>query len=196
MAVIERLRCGLRWVMLELTERVSLVWLGSSFAAGIVVFALCYYGLNSCSPTDGVLSADGASRASFSDCIYFSVVTVSSLGYGDWRPLGWSKLLAGTEVLFGLSMMGIILAKVTSNRLSYHVRRLFRSDAQRQFEKMSEGFDKLNDDLTMHLTETTRLFQRAPSSPSPQPQETTALATAFSALWQICTGNLSPQRTI
>lgn len=42
----------------------------------------------------------------FLDCLYFSVVTFTTLGYGDILPLGISKLFAGLEALLG----GFVLA--------------------------------------------------------------------------------------
>ena len=49
--------------------------------------------------------------------IYFSIVTISSLGYGDMHPMGFSKALVCIEVLIGLAVIGIMIAKVTSRRL-------------------------------------------------------------------------------
>ena len=73
--------------------------------------------------------------------IYFSVVTVSSLGYGDMHPMGFSKVLICMEVLMGLAVIGIMIAKVTSRRLTYHVERLFSFDAQKRLEDIAAKFD-------------------------------------------------------
>jgi len=44
------------------------------------------------------------------DHIYFSIVTFSTLGYGDMRPEGMViKLLANLESLLGISMMGLFI---------------------------------------------------------------------------------------
>ena len=40
------------------------------------------------------------------DLVYFSVVTYTSLGYGDILPLGQVRLIAGVESLAGLLMIG------------------------------------------------------------------------------------------
>lgn len=51
------------------------------------------------------------------DYIYFSIVTFTSLGYGDIHPVGlWGKLIACTEITFGLIMFGILLTLI-GNRL-------------------------------------------------------------------------------
>ncbi|KXF82180.1 ion channel [Enterovibrio coralii] len=37
----------------------------------------------------------------FSDCLYYSVVTFTTLGYGDFIPIGMSRLVAATEAFTG-----------------------------------------------------------------------------------------------
>ena len=40
------------------------------------------------------------------DCVYFSVVTYTSLGFGDHVPVGHARLIAGVEALNGLMLIG------------------------------------------------------------------------------------------
>jgi hypothetical protein len=40
------------------------------------------------------------------DSVYFSAMTYSTVGYGDVLPLGPVRLLAGTEGLIGLVLIG------------------------------------------------------------------------------------------
>jgi hypothetical protein len=42
----------------------------------------------------------------FTDYLYFSTSTYSSLGYGDVYPLGGLRLMAGIETIAGLVMIG------------------------------------------------------------------------------------------
>lgn len=37
----------------------------------------------------------------FFDCLYYSVVTFTTLGYGDFIPIGLSRLVAATEAFTG-----------------------------------------------------------------------------------------------
>ena len=112
-----------------------------SLRAYLVVFAVVVIG---CGWLYSYLTAHGhgvnASPLGFLDGVFFSIVTVTSLGYGDLYPVGFSRVIAGAEVLFGLAFMGIMIAKVTSRRLSYHVQRLFVSDAQRRLDDFEEKF--------------------------------------------------------
>ena len=43
---------------------------------------------------------------SFINCLYFSTETYTSLGFGDLVPIGPVRLLAGTETLNGLLLIG------------------------------------------------------------------------------------------
>lgn len=42
----------------------------------------------------------------FMDCLYFSAVTYTSLGFGDHIPLSHLRLIAGVEALNGLLLIG------------------------------------------------------------------------------------------
>ncbi|MBS0543582.1 MAG: two pore domain potassium channel family protein [Proteobacteria bacterium] len=48
----------------------------------------------------------GAASASFSNCMYLSAETYTSLGFGDLTPTGPVRMLAGTEALLGLLLIG------------------------------------------------------------------------------------------
>lgn len=98
--------------------------------------------------------------------IYFSIVTVSSLGYGDMHPMGISKALACAEVLIGLAVIGIMIAKVTSQPLRNHVSRLFSSDAQKRLEKIAVEFETSQARLAEIISELEGAYQSTPQSAS------------------------------
>lgn len=54
----------------------------------------------------GLESFSGLPVTGFLDCLYFSVVTYTSLGFGDQVPLSHARLLAGVEALNGLLLIG------------------------------------------------------------------------------------------
>jgi len=37
--------------------------------------------------------------------LYFSAITFTTVGYGDWHPVGWARLFAATEALSGITIM-------------------------------------------------------------------------------------------
>jgi len=46
----------------------------------------------------------------FPDSLYFSLITFTTLGYGDFRPLeGWGRILAGSEAFIGAFMMALFV---------------------------------------------------------------------------------------
>jgi len=59
----------------------------------------------------GIVSPDGSSdQINFIDYIYFSAVTFSTLGYGDFRPAeGAARLFAGLEALIGNLHLGFLV---------------------------------------------------------------------------------------
>lgn len=158
-----------RWVedrLVDLVEKVSTLYYIAIFATAVICFGLFYYLLTQCG--HGIGQDDTAlDNATIFTGIYFSIVTISSLGYGDMHPMGISKILACIEVLFGLVMIGIMIAKVTSQRLSYRVKRLFVFEAQKRLENFAEEFNKLQRDFakiatkseTAHFEEVVRVFQ-------------------------------------
>lgn len=54
----------------------------------------------------GAGSLAGTLGFSFINCLYFSAETYTSLGFGDLVPVGPVRLLAGTETLNGLLLVG------------------------------------------------------------------------------------------
>lgn len=41
--------------------------------------------------------------------IYFSIVSWTTLGYGDYQPLGWVRIIASLEALIGYIFMGVVI---------------------------------------------------------------------------------------
>lgn len=58
----------------------------------------------------------GAERT-FQECLYFSIVTITTLGYGDITPQGTiGQLVCASEPLFGIVLIGLFLNSVASAR--------------------------------------------------------------------------------
>ena len=64
-------------------------------AALTLLFALVYALLNTYSPSNGLVSSDSHERIVFLTCVYFSVVTESTLGDGVISPHGAARAVVG-----------------------------------------------------------------------------------------------------
>lgn len=60
----------------------------------------------------GILNTDGVLVKEESEAFYFSVVTWTTLGYGDFRPSIPARPYAAMEALLGYLYMGIFIGKV------------------------------------------------------------------------------------
>ena len=134
-------------LMIKLIEDIRLIYYFYCFVGIVVVFALAYYYLTPLS--NGIYSSNiKLSEITLGNAVYFSVVTISSLGYGDFQPLGFGKVLASVQVLIGLLFIGIMIAKLTSFRLSYHVSRLYGSELHRSLNGYFDDFVQISLELS------------------------------------------------
>lgn len=152
-------------ILVFLVEDVSLLVYSLIFAMIVIGFGIVYTLLT---PFGHGIAQNliPLSDVSLFGGIYFSVVTVSSLGYGDMHPVGFSKALAGLEVFTGLTVIGIMIAKVTSQRLSYHVSRLFSSDAQKRLENIATEIDNVTYKFKKITQEYGSYYQSTPNGKS------------------------------
>ncbi|MFB0552317.1 MAG: ion channel [Phycisphaerae bacterium] len=75
----------------------SFAIIGTLFAFGFMAAGRLGHQLSSCK---------GVCEAGFASCVYFSVVTASTLGYGDLSPMGLMRVLACVEVVEFLTFIG------------------------------------------------------------------------------------------
>ncbi len=114
--------------LLRIVNDVPLAWMFAGIGAVIVGFAGVYWLLGHVGLGLLEFTYETDRLISFGDALYFSLVTVSSLGYGDIRPLGWSRLFVGAEVMLGLAFFGLLVAKISSVKQDYILRRLYYAD--------------------------------------------------------------------
>lgn len=93
----------------------SYVFIVFSFAG---IYSLMVGGQLGTTKSDLIFSAKNLNlnNNSFIDLLYFSTITISTVGYGDISPVGEvPKLVCMLEILLGYFFIGAILALITSN---------------------------------------------------------------------------------
>lgn len=91
------------------------------FTSVFVMFGCAFlYLLGGVNTPEGVIKLDSVSELSqFSkiihdllNCIYFSVVSFTTLGYGDYHPVGWSRVVGASEGFIGAFFMAMFVLTV------------------------------------------------------------------------------------
>jgi len=57
----------------------------------------------------GLLSLDNCVIYDVLDCLYFSIITFTTVGYGDFRPTSDVRLYAGFEALTGVVFFSLFI---------------------------------------------------------------------------------------
>ncbi|UOR13321.1 potassium channel family protein [Halobacillus amylolyticus] len=80
---------------------------------GIIYATLSYQGLIIFAQSPGVFPYSWTKEVARG--VYFSGVTLFTVGYGDLMPIGWGRLVAVFEALIGYTLPAAIVAKVWQN---------------------------------------------------------------------------------
>lgn len=139
--------------LLHLVNEVSLAGLFMAMIATVLAFGTAFYFAGQQGLLDFMWETD--QTVGFLDALYFSVVTISSLGYGDIRPLGWARLLVGMEVFSGLAFFGLIVAKVSSVKQDYILKRMYGEAVD---GKIASLLGQLEDQRLLYRTTSALLF--------------------------------------
>jgi hypothetical protein len=82
----------------------------SFFAMAVVVLSYSDIYLASGLVIDTTVKPEPRPIKEWSDAVYFSVVTWTTLGYGDLQPQGSCRLIAASEAIVGHVFLGTIIA--------------------------------------------------------------------------------------
>lgn len=79
--------------------------------------------------------------------IYFSIVTATTIGYGDIVPIGISKIFVSIEAVFAYGIFAIIVTKLVSLRQERAVDEVHRLSYEDMFRNIREGLYIVRKDL-------------------------------------------------
>lgn len=120
-----------------------IVWMGV-YLAFIPVFALIYHWL-----PDGQFRIPDNGGVDYGSWLYYSIVTITTLGFGDYTPMGaGAQAVTAIEVGIGLMVMGFFLNAVGSMKSEIDIDS--EIEKQRQLHIAQER-DKLQKSLPMVL---------------------------------------------
>ncbi|MFC1528968.1 potassium channel family protein [Candidatus Latescibacterota bacterium] len=148
---------------LELVNRLTILHMIFVFGITIVLFSILFY-LLTLNGHGIVFSYTDDRIPGFLECIYFSVVTISSLGYGDIRPTGISKYACSVEVLLGFAFIGLIIAKLASRKQDFYIHDVYSSLVKKNIEGFRETYSLLAEEYSQACDLIQKLGAKAPES--------------------------------
>ncbi|NHZ85598.1 MAG: hypothetical protein GWP19_06930 [Planctomycetia bacterium] len=77
----------------------------------ILIYSCSYYKVGIYNDASGEIVKE------IGQSIYFSIVTFTTLGYGDFNPTGWIKFVAASEALFGAILIALFVVTLTRKLL-------------------------------------------------------------------------------
>lgn len=84
----------------------ELLLLGVNFSVLVLVFAWIHSQI-------GLMDMSGPAPTgtrSYSDALYFSIITITTVGYGDFIPMGPGRIIAAMQGLVGYIILGILVS--------------------------------------------------------------------------------------
>jgi hypothetical protein len=121
----------------------------SYIAIGWLILGL----LTFCSLAFAIFNLTTIGKLDLTDALYFNVVTMTSLGYGDILPTGTGRLIVSMEVLSGIMLVAIFVGKIASERQSALLLLLYNNENNRRIKEfyqevnfLSNKFDQLLDE--------------------------------------------------
>lgn len=109
-------------------------WLAVVFAC-----AFAYQALSMWAPDHAPVMSDGTALEHFLNSLYFSVVTVTTVGYGDFVPHGLSRAIAASEGIAGFALFGLLVGKIASRRQERTIEEVHRHVVSDTVAGLREG---------------------------------------------------------
>jgi len=127
--------------LLDLAERLSSTRLALIWLAVILICAGIYW-LVGLLGHPSLVERNQPVR-SLADAIYFSLVTATSVGYGDLLPVGAVRAVAVAEAVAGLLIFGALIAKFVSRRQDELVGEIHRIAREQRLDRVQTNLHML-----------------------------------------------------
>ncbi len=129
-----------------------------SLWTGIVIaYALAYFFLSYPESINGITGLTGMeSVPRFWNSLYFSIVTSTTVGYGDLTPQGFCRAVAASQSVIGFFIAALFVAKIVSHRQEMTLELVYRLIFENVFYSTREGFYIIRkdfDNAIQHMNE-------------------------------------------
>jgi hypothetical protein len=118
---------------------------------GVIIISVILGNALLYSITDTIRAGLNGPRLDFWDALYFSIITFSSLGYGEITPHGIGRLFASLEVLTGLVLVAVFVGKLASERQSALLLLIYTSEHQRRIIDFEQNIYNLDVEIDTAL---------------------------------------------
>ena len=120
-----------------------------SFLALAVLTSATVYFFMASPHGHGIVTSNGTNDGSLLDALYFTIVTFTTLGYGDLVPHGFGRVISAAVVFSGLSLVALFVGKVASERQYSMLLLLHTSDCQRRLQGFCNDLKKATEDVSV-----------------------------------------------
>lgn len=148
--------------VVELIDKLTVSRLIITFISAIILFSLVFYFLTLTG--NGIaFSFTDEEVLGYFDCLYFSIVTISSLGYGDIRPVGIARFVCSVEVIVGLAFVGLLVSRLASRKQDLHLSIIYKNIVRESldnfhatFKSLADQHAKAHESIVQYSTKTTQ----------------------------------------
>jgi len=122
------------------------IWIGMGLLFGVAYFLLTF--LPGQGPTTDTIQD---LNLRFWNCVYFSVITATSTGFGDFVPQGFSKVLASIQSMSTLIVFAVFVSKLISHRQEMALQEVHRLSYEDVFHNIREDLYVIRKDLDQFI---------------------------------------------
>lgn len=129
-----------------------LLWAGMTIG-----FAIAYWIIGLISPEHGpTIASTTPALERFLDSLYFSIITATSVGFGDIVPQGFSRVLTSIQAIASLSTFAILVTKLVAQKQEHFTENVYRLTSEETAHTILDELHLVRQDLDMllaHLTQ-------------------------------------------